>query len=235
MNIFGAFTFGSLIKTFLPGLVWLLAILILEIDVARMLNAEPPLWNFVKAKDQAALVLAIPASILIGLISNIVVFMGINDWLVRIPVRRSNPDLCALYDALAQRIRERCWTSLKDAAPRLKGAFDTNIDPEVVALHTIGVEKLAYLREQYWYHLEFQLNLLLSLAAMAVALVLLIVTSAASAELRAALVLTCIVVTALIMAALLKAARKNYCRHVAKMASMMAAVLCPADSETSPR
>ncbi len=234
MNIFGAFTFGSLIKTFLPGLVWLAAILLLEIDIAQMLQAEPLLWTFVKSKDQAALVLAIPASILIGLVSNIVVFMGINDRLVRVPVRRSNRDLCALYDALAQRIRERCWASLKEAAPRLKGAFDSHIDPEVVALHTIGVEKLAYLREQYWYHLEFQLNLLLSLAAVTLALILSIVLSAASTELRAGLVLACIAVAALIMAALLKAARKNYCRHVAKMASMMAAVLCPAEPKASP-
>ena len=104
MNIFGAFTFGSLIKTFLPGLVWLLAILMLEIDIAQMLQVEPMLWTFVRTKDQAALVLAIPASILIGLVSNIVVFMGINDWLVRTPVRHSHRDLCALYDALAQRI-----------------------------------------------------------------------------------------------------------------------------------
>jgi hypothetical protein len=32
MNVFSAFTFGSLIKTFLPGLVWLIAIGILEAD-----------------------------------------------------------------------------------------------------------------------------------------------------------------------------------------------------------
>ena len=34
MNIFGAFTFGSLIKTFLPGFVWLVAIVMLEAGIS---------------------------------------------------------------------------------------------------------------------------------------------------------------------------------------------------------
>jgi len=34
MNIFGAFTFGSLIKTFLPGFVWLVAMVMVSVDVA---------------------------------------------------------------------------------------------------------------------------------------------------------------------------------------------------------
>jgi hypothetical protein len=50
MNIFGAFTFGSLIKTFLPGFVWLIAIVILEAFVAQMLG-RVSLWSYLQTKE----------------------------------------------------------------------------------------------------------------------------------------------------------------------------------------
>jgi hypothetical protein len=231
MNIFGAFTFGSLIKTFLPGFVWLVAIVMLEFDIAQMLGEQPVLWTYSQSKDQAALVLAIPVSILLGLLSNIIVFMGLNDWLVRAPMKRANPDLCALYDDLARRIRDKCWTSLDGADQKLKAAFYERIDPELVLLHSIGVDKLAYVREQYWYHLEFQLNLLLSMGAVALALVLSSSVNGASFHMRVILVVACLIGAALVMGGLLAAARKNYERHIAKLATLMVAVLCPSDEQ----
>jgi hypothetical protein len=168
MNIFGSFTFGSLIKTFLPGVVWLLAIGVLETDISRLLGLEPFLLTIARDSAQVTLVLALgfPAAILLGLMSNIVVFMGVNDRLVRTPVRSANKDLFALYDHLAARVRDRCWPSagLPDAAQRK--IFDTHTDVEIIMLAVIDQDKMAYVREQYWYHLEFQMNLLLSLVAL---------------------------------------------------------------------
>lgn len=228
MNIFGAFTFGSLIKTFLPGFVWLVAIVMLEADISQLLHAKPALWSYAQSKDQAALVLSIPASILLGLLSNIAVFMGLNDWLVRSPVKRANPALCELYDDLARRIREQCWKSLENVDQKLAPAFNANIDPELVLLHSIGVDKLAYVREQYWYHLEFQLNLLLSVWAIAPALLLSAMLNVSSTAILLVLVSSCLLGAVLLICGLLVAARKNYTRHLAKMATVMAAVLCAA-------
>ena len=236
MNIFGAFTFGSLIKTFLPGFAWLAAIVLLEADARQWHDSAPVLWTYAQSKDQAALVLAIPASILLGLLSNIVVFMGVNDLLVRTPVRRANRDLCALYDMLAQRVRDRYWKSLDDADPAFRPAFNANIDPELVLLHTLGVDKLAYVREQYWYHLEFQLNLLLSTGAVALALTLSILLNGPSAPWSILLAAASVALAALAMRGLLAAARKNYARHIAKIATIMAAALYrPAPEEANGR
>jgi hypothetical protein len=90
MNIFGAVTFGSLIKTFLPGLVWLIAFVIVDADLAQLCGYESYLWKILANKDvvPALLILAFPSSILIGLLSNVVVFMGLNDLLVRNPFKR---------------------------------------------------------------------------------------------------------------------------------------------------
>jgi hypothetical protein len=229
MNIFGAFTFGSLIKTFLPGFAWLVAIVLLESDVQQWLGGKPALWTYAQTKDQAALVLAIPASILLGLLSNIFVFMGINDRLVRAPVKNANPGLCDLYNMLARRIRDKYWGALDGADPKFRPAFDENIDPELVLLHTLGVDKLAYVREQYWYHLEFQLNLLLSVGAVALAFTVYALLNVPSKLSAVALALSCIALGLLMMRWLLIAARKNYSRHLAKIATIMAAALYQPD------
>lgn len=231
MNIFGAFTFGTLIKTFLPGFVWLVAFVLLEADLLQLAGTKPLLWTYAHTKDQAALVLAIPVSILLGLLSNIVVFMGVNDRLVRAPVTSANPELCALYEMLARRVRDRYWRALDGVDQAFQPAFNSYIDPELVLLHSIGVDKLAYVREQYWYHLEFQLNLLLSIGAFALAFALSIWLNVTSAAWGVVLALSCVAVAGLVMGGLLLAARKNYARHIAKIATIMAAALYRPDPE----
>jgi hypothetical protein len=230
MNIFGAFTFGSLIKTFLPGFVWLFAFTILAADGAQLLHFRTDIWAFLKSNEQTALVLAIPLSILLGLMSNIIVFMGVNDRLVRNPMRTANPVLFAMCDGLEYRIREQCWTALAPQNDINKPFFFKNLDVELVILEKIGVEKLAYVREQYWYHLEFQLNLMLSLIAIFVALAVASILNKGWFT-ASGLVVMWIAIGIFVSRWLLVAARKNYLRHVAKMASLMTAVLCSTPAE----
>ncbi|EJN08673.1 hypothetical protein PMI42_07147 [Bradyrhizobium sp. YR681] len=228
MNIFGAVTFGSLIKTFLPGLVWLSAFAIVEADIAQYWGYDSYVVKILGNKEQAStlLIIAFPASIFVGLLSNIVVFMGLNDWLVRTPFRKSNGELFTLHATLSQMLRDKSWAALGLNGDALKQSFDQFTDPEIILVERIGPEKLAYVREQYWYHLEFQLNLLISFFAVFVALVV-------SAFLNGAFdsgggfgrLVVVIAVYVLISLWLLGAARKNYERHVAKMASLLTAVL----------
>lgn len=227
MNIFGSFTFGSLIKTFLPGVVWLLAIGVLETDIATLRHADPFLLGFVEDTQQTSLVLAIgfPAAILLGLMSNIVVFMGVNDWLVRNHVRNANKDLFSLYDRLSARVRDRCWPSVGLPDPAERKIFDTHTDVEIILLATIDQDKLAYVREQYWYHLEFQMNLLLSLVALFIGAAANALIHADSPGAGFCRLLIYVAVFVPVWICLLKAARKNYSRHVSKMLSLMAGVL----------
>ena len=233
LNIFGAFTFGSLIKTFLPGVVWLLALGILEADIARLRGVDPLISTFVQAKEQAALVLAFPAAILLGLISNIVVFMGINDWLVRNPVKKANPTLFALYDQLVGRIRSQCSETLALDQQQARYDFDTHTDVELIMLAELGTTTLAYVREQYWYHLEFQMNLLLSLVGLFVGAAL---NAGLGPSTGMSLLLNLFLYFLLFLAMgalLLTAARKNYARHISKMLSLMVGVLCQKEEKAS--
>jgi len=227
MNIFGAFTFGSLIKTFLPGIVWLLAIGILEVDIAQALHAKPFISSFVQTHEPASLALAFPAAILLGLMSNIVVFMGVNDRLVRNPVRNANAALFSLYDLIATRIRDRCWQTLALGDQKTRQDFDACTDVEIIMLPALGPANLAYVREQYWYHLEFQMNLLLSLVALFAGAAINTWMNASSFLSFLVQLLIYLILFVPVWAWLLKAARKNYCRHISKMLSLMTGVLCP--------
>jgi len=234
MNIFGAVTFGSLIKTFLPGLVWLCAFGIVEADIAQCRGYESYVLKILGSKEQAStlLIIAFPASIFVGLLSNVIVFMGLNDWLVRNPFKTNNRDLSELHAKLSQMLRDKSWTALGLNDDSLKASFNQWTDPEIILVERIGPEKLAYVREQYWYHLEFQLNLLISFFAVFAALV-------ASAYINGVFdsgggfgrFLVVIVAYLLISFWLLCAARRNYERHVAKMASLLTAVLTQSEDE----
>jgi hypothetical protein len=225
MNIFGAFTFGSLIKTFLPGFVWLIAIVVLFWDFSDTLGLPPELWPQLLTKDQALIVLAIPGSILLGLLSNILVFMGLNDRLVRSPMHRKYAALYGLLEELKRRVREQCWDRLAPQTNLDRTLFFSDtIDPEIILLERMGVEKLAYVREQYWYHLEFQLNLMLSLIVLFLALIIATIIRIGFCAGIGYIVL-CAVLGCVFSIWLLTSARKNYCRHLAKMASLMTALL----------
>jgi hypothetical protein len=224
MNIFGAFTFGSLIKTFLPGFVWLIALGIVAVDIAQWRHQESWVWEILKTKDQAVLVLAIPLSILLGLLSNVAVFMGLNDRWIRTPFKTEKRALYDLHRQLSKKLRDDCWAVLAAKAPELPRNCDDCIDSEIIIIERIGVEKFAYVREQYWYHLEFQLNLLLSLMAAFAALFVSALLNASGWRSFAYAAL-CVVTAYFVRQWLLKAAKKNYSRHIEKMASLMTALL----------
>lgn len=224
MNIFGSFTFGSLIKTFLPGVVWLIAICILEADWALLNQTKPILFTYAQTKDQTAILLAFPAAIFLGLMSNVLVFMGINDCLVRKPVRRLNANLFALFDDLEQRVRDR-YRQLLMIDNQRREPFGTYTDVEIVMLTELDLPKLAYVREQYWYHLEFQMNLLVSLVPLIGALAWRAYLSANTMMEWLWPVIFDVSLFFLACALLITAARKNYARHIAKMSSLMVGFL----------
>jgi hypothetical protein len=222
MNVFGAFTFGSLIKTFIPGFVWVVALGLIWRDLAHLLGPAVPALPDPAGQEQNALVVAIPLSVLFGLLSNIVVFMGVNDRLVRNPVRRRNAELFGLYDYLLGRLRADSWKLVACLDRAHAESFLRHADSELLILETIGLDRLIYVREQYWYHLEFQVNLILAVAALLAGLLgsPSVLVLAAAGLIRGAAEM---VALGSLLVLLLFAARKNYHRHIGKMCTLMAA------------
>jgi hypothetical protein len=232
MNVFGAFTFGGLIKTFIPGCVWLGALLLAWRALRLFVPALSELpFPETSTGQQNALVLAIPVAILLGLLSNIVVFMGFNDLLVRNPVRRNDWPLFELYDWLVRELRTEYWGLLKCGEARLQAAFSLHSDVELLTLQAVGVENLAYVREQYWFHMEFQVNLLLATFVMLLSVLAPLLDPGLRAGGLGTAGWQALAFAGLLSAfcwLLLAAARKNYRKHIAKMSSVIAATICAA-------
>jgi hypothetical protein len=203
----------------------LLALTILEAGLSECYEREPLILSFIESREQTALVLAIPAAILLGLLSNIVVFMGVNDLLVRDPVKSGNPRLFELHNALAGRVRDRCWQALAMSDAAMREDFDKYTDVEIIMLPVLGPQNLAYLREQYWYHLEFQMNMFLSLVALFVGALVNTWAGSTSYATFIGCALLWLVPFSLAWLGLLVSARRNYSRHISKIASLMAGVL----------
>ena len=131
------------------------------------------------------------------------------------------------------RIRSQCSEALALDQHGARNDFNVHTDVELVMLAELGPTTLAYVREQYWYHLEFQMNLLLSLVG-------LFVDTALNAGLGPCTGMTLffhlflyLLLFLAIGALLLTAARKNYARHISKMLSLMVGVLCQKDKKVS--
>jgi hypothetical protein len=124
----------------LPGLVCLVALALIWNDLHAQWPVFPGLPP-IDGEEQNLLVLAGPTSMLLGLLSNILVFMGVNDVLIRYPARRRAPDLFRLHDWLVKRIRLECWRTLACADTTLTQHFMANADAELLILNRIGVTR----------------------------------------------------------------------------------------------
>lgn len=235
MNVFGTFTFGNLIKTFLPGFLWLIVIIFIESLFAEYSGRHNLYSLFTSSKNhtsansipQSALLLSIPIAILFGLISNIIVFMFVNDWLVRKPFADKYPDLKALHDQFCNRIISNKAHLIGFENEIHKKQFLNEVDSEIIILADYDLPKFAYIREQYWYYLEFQMNMLLATISLLVVLFLYFCQINVGFGWHFTNFVTLIPLCIL----LLYSARKNYMRHITKMVSLYASTIIEQEKE----
>ena len=157
MNVFGAFNFGRLIKTFLPGFIILIALVFLTQVTLNLSNIE---FNFIKyLKDYQVLIgfMSIPLSLTLGIFSNIVFFTYLNNVLIRNPYKKKHPELIELQKTIAEEIYlyvNNANTFTQDSYLSIKEHFDLDYH----MMPKVQLEKLIFLQESYRYYMEFQLN-----------------------------------------------------------------------------
>jgi hypothetical protein len=170
--------------------------------------------------------------IILGLISNTLVFAGINDFLVRGPVQRDKRNLAFFSSKkrVEDRIRgyfARKLSSVDDlgnpVAPSARKAdfqsvFD-DIDVEYVVLNKFTESRLVYVQEQYWYYMELHINLAVAVLLLAVSCMLR--ASAYGAIILATRNLLFLLGSAILFFFLVRMARRNYLRHCKKMFSLL--------------
>jgi hypothetical protein len=166
--MYGAFSFGKIIKTILPGSI-LAGTLVLVADTLWLHLYQASLLAAVLAKEATTIAGAamVPASLILGFLLNTFVWMYVN----KIVRRRVDAELAttpfsALRDALCERMRREIEVELGAARTQLcAGRWTGRLTLEYYFLPALTVEHLTYLWESYFSWYEFQLNTICALAA----------------------------------------------------------------------
>jgi hypothetical protein len=158
MELFGSFSFGRLLKTFLPGFVALLgAIAYFELTIIAV-HGAPMIIPFALARAGAFSAGAIPVAIILGVLSNSVCFVYAHRVL-----QRHHAAHVPRYYELAKLLQELLATRIittsncsRDTAVLV--VEETDLSGLLLPLQP--VEKLTLLKERFWSYGEFQLNML---------------------------------------------------------------------------
>lgn len=166
-----AFSFGKIIKTFLPGTV-LCAALLLVVEGLSQWLAGRSIAPTIADKDilVATTAALLPLALLLGFVLNTVVWLVINRWFARPRAHRSL-EQSDTYKKLRTALIERLHAGLKDVAPEIR-----NVDPEFESLEyfylpVVTLERHNQLWESYFSWYEFQANTALAAVLFAAALI----------------------------------------------------------------
>ena len=161
MNLFGAFGFGSLIKTFLPGLIlFIILLLYLELSVYYIHNYIGIL-NFLFTNPILFTLVSIPVSIILGVILNSIVFSGFSEAILEKKHKKDNKSFYDFRERIFNKINEKISHKF-NLSEQDRQTFMDVIDPRYLLLHKRSLDNIMYLRESYWYYMEFQLNTLIA-------------------------------------------------------------------------
>ena len=228
MNLLGTFSFGRVIKTFLPGFVILFAVTLFTETIIRVLHPSPTqsLWEFLSQNSVLTSFIAIPLSLICGIFSNMALFVFFTDAIIRGPFKRGNEE----FFQLQTQIFDKLYKVISDSntLPRkLAHAFRNSeaLDMEYLLLPIVPVEKLLFLQESYWYYLEFQLNMSLATVLLAIGGISWSLSNFSMLGISWAsyVAATCLgaFFTAFLVILSLKAARRNYARHIQKLLNLL--------------
>ena len=229
MGAFSGIGFGRLIKTVIPGLMLLVTLIGYFDLVTWLVRDETPALRLVAEDFPVVAAIAFPASILLGIMSNMVMFAVATNALIRTPFNRGEgAELCRLETQLLER-------TLRLKADWLKSTPEIPYDLEYLLAPDIRLERQVFLQDSYWYYLEFQMNtalaLLVSSPLVAVLSYQYVAWLGGDTALKYAVVPLVLLAGLVLVRVLVGAARLNYRRHRTKLTSMLVAALHSAELE----
>ncbi len=223
MNLFNAFSFGRLIKTFLPGFLIFFGVCAYIDMFSEVILGAFILSNFAFKQPAIFIVILIPSSIILGVFSNIVFFTFATEFIIEKRHRSNESKFYEFETNILDNIKQDIIKNLK--FDDIGDGFRDNIDIKAFLLNRIGIEKLAYLKDCYWYYLEFQLNILLAIDFIVPAIILywLKTTNSHGVSLVAniGIILIILVLTSSINVLFINSARKNFYYYKRKYLSLV--------------
>lgn len=160
MNLFGAFNFGRLIKTFLPGFIFLIATLGYIAIFNYYLAGQEKILAYCASNPVLFIGVSIPTSIILGIFSNIVFFTYGTTRLIREKHEKKNRDFYKFKNKIYSSVKEY-FANKFTQDHETNEQFYKNCDVEYLLFRELPLDKLVFLQESYWYYLEFQINIYL--------------------------------------------------------------------------
>ncbi len=215
MNPFSTFSFSGFIKTFLPGFL---------LCVTALLTVQsfiPETGKIVANNKEIAIVVAIIASIILGLLCNTLSFCWILDLFIRVKsdmIKGSeHSELFSLKTTIEERI-----ISIYSSKLNLD-LKTTKLDVNGLVLHKDNMPIRVYWMDSYWFYLEFQLNFAISLFILGIAGTVIGLKAMIAPNAFYGGAITCAGIVAfdffifILCMSLVGAAKRNYIRHVNRL------------------
>lgn len=221
MNLFGAFNFGRLIKTFLPGFILLIA-LVMGLDcLCTLTTAKVSFIDIIIKEPVIFSLMSIPVSLILGIFSNMVLYAGLNNLLVKNPVKKKNPELIQYYNSQLE-IIIRYSIGKNSYSKKYKNSLIKHLDPIFLMLHEMDLQKLVFIQESYWYYLEFQMNAMFAIFVTYIFAILWFTLKAHPIISGKSFYILIAIISFLVISLswlCIFCARKNYKKHIQKMLS----------------
>ncbi len=166
MNLFGTFAYGNIIKTFIPGIFLVFGIGMLFDCISFWVNQEYTILEYCAAHPILTIGLIIPVSVFTGILSNSICFSWLTPSFIKEPYDAKNKEFLTYENQLTEEVKDR-YSEILDIPENLKAGFKKYTDINSLLLVRENLNTLQYLKESYWYYLEFQVNSILAISLLA--------------------------------------------------------------------
>ncbi len=225
MNLSGVFSYGNLLKTFLPGLLLLCGFILLADSYILYDPGQSTkrLAEELMKTPTISIAFIASGSIFLGIISNSVHFKWTIPFLGKM-FERKNQDFIDFKKAVFLEI-DGHYAKLLSISEKYQPIGKYGFDARAFLLNRTDVVVLQYLRESYWYYMEFQINSIGASIILSIALTIYAAVNFQAGNINYVsfvliLVVLCLFTT-LIVVVFFKAACENYEKHEKKYFSFV--------------
>jgi len=166
MNIFGTFAYGNIIKTFIPGIFIVFGMFLIIDSVNFWTVGKYLLIEYGSKNPILAVALMIPVAIFSGILCNSFCFSWFTPKFIGKEYLEKNSEFEEYRKSLSGEIVSH-YANVLSIPDNLKDNFNKYTDINSLLLVRKDLSALQYLRESYWYYLEFQVNSIVAVAIIA--------------------------------------------------------------------
>lgn len=224
MNFFGTFAYGNILKTFIPGIFFVLAFSLLIDDYNYWLTKQYLIFDMASSKEILTIGLIIPLSIFAGIIANSICFKFIIPTFIEEPFIKKNQSFINYKIKIIKEMQDH-YKNILNISSDITSEYYSHIDIRSFLLNRKNLNNLQYLRESYWYYMEFQINSIVAISLLIIAGIINILLRFKADATAGNLVFPYIIVTIISAYILFKifwsAAKENYNKHEKKSLSYL--------------